>query len=796
MDFDDAERGFKEEDKPQMKVWSKRLHQSTCHLTLPPQADNEQSIRDFCEKYGQSIFTVGEAAKYITAIKTKEVRPTTVFRGALTLGEPATPVSAEDEDDPDVVPAGQGLSIAVHAYNKTSELKVLAAKKFSARSRQIHGQPVSGGVSILRSFQTVPPEAEEDQAKEEPQEVDQSDVTRAYRYGSRLVPINEADQEGGKLRTIQGLWILGSVFPDDVPRHYYHGQTMQVQADPGDTWSCLAFSALCGALVETDMLLLVRLVTKDDRAPKIGVLVGRGEIEDLGAKQRMMFVQLPYAQDIRHYSFTSLDTILKEPDQRPRKRRHKYDTRQQPTEEVEDAMDQWIEAMDLSSAGPNGAEAFRSRDTFSPLYHRVYQCIAARALDPDGPLPPPDPAWAKGMEPLAHLLESSEEAFDELKRMFKPPVKVIKAAKKRRDKDRAVWMAKDDEVPENPRGRYGPYGEYDADDVEMLAGGGVRADEDGDVRMEATQSQPGLRNAPEPVRGLEMRSLLGPKFTDRIHNETPLEDFHAMLERRDVDYVPQAVGMMANVILQLIRNGTGQSLTLAINCLEVLRKAVIEEDEVRPFNKFMRELKEVALDPKRPRTSRFWVTYLKEYNDNAGDKPKLMPVTLDEHHEGVTAEEARSWLEDPLEPEVVLLNEVEPAKPQKKAASEKPAPEKAAAPGKRKASPEPARPADKRKAADESSQPRGAGSKKRIVLEDSEDSEESEVDASFAPKKTGKPPPAKPPVAKPPAAPSKGPVSPAKSPAKSSAPVSQSQRSQRPTHKSVFAQDSEDEDDE
>lgn len=117
---------------------------------------------------------------------------------------------------------------------------------------------------------------------------------------------------------------------------------------------------------------------------------------------------MPFAEDVRSLTFPSLYNFRlasgKEVTQ------HKY----LPTDEQQDAMDQIVDAMDLSEAGPPGSDGkptswFSCADSFSPGVHNVQNAIIYRISNPDGDLPPVHPALTKYLEPPKSVLDKLQK---------------------------------------------------------------------------------------------------------------------------------------------------------------------------------------------------------------------------------------------------------------------------------------------------------------------------------------------------------------------------------------------------
>lgn len=105
--------------------------------------------------------------------------------------------------------------------------------------------------------------------------------------------------------------------------------------------AALALSSFIHTLYELDSCAVARLVTKDARPP-ILVLLSPNIEPDF---ECLLDVEIPFAEDFREHKFPPLDRIvtisgkvLKEHRNLPNKR-------------LQDAMDDFVDAMDLSSAG-------------------------------------------------------------------------------------------------------------------------------------------------------------------------------------------------------------------------------------------------------------------------------------------------------------------------------------------------------------------------------------------------------------------------------------------------------------
>jgi hypothetical protein len=135
---------------------------------------------------------------------TKTVRPTTIFRGFLTVGHdcnvPVTPQSSEEPS----------LLIPIWIYNRTMSEKIPSAKKYSTVSQtstSVGEDAKTMMVEMDRKYTLV----DETQA-----EVSQDSLVKAYKYGKNLIPFYQLDEEVMRLTSIKGMWVLGFILEKDA----------------------------------------------------------------------------------------------------------------------------------------------------------------------------------------------------------------------------------------------------------------------------------------------------------------------------------------------------------------------------------------------------------------------------------------------------------------------------------------------------------------------------------------------------------------------------------------------------
>lgn len=118
-------------------------------------------------------------------------------------------------------------------------------------------------------------------------------------------------------------------------------ETCVTHARKSDSKSDMALSSLIWALLELDNYAIARIVTKDGNAPSLVLLAPALET----GLECLYDVPLPFAEDVRTYQFPPLDRVVTVSGQTLTKHRFL------PTEELTDAMDAYVDAMDLSEYG-------------------------------------------------------------------------------------------------------------------------------------------------------------------------------------------------------------------------------------------------------------------------------------------------------------------------------------------------------------------------------------------------------------------------------------------------------------
>jgi ATP-dependent DNA helicase 2 subunit 2 len=170
----------------------------------------------------------------------------------------------------------------------------------------------------------------------------------------------------------------------------------------------MALSSLARALLEMEKYAVARLVAKANKSPQLLLLAPCFE-EDL---ECLVDIQLPFAEDVRPYTFPPLDRIETV--------NHKIVTEHAklPNDSLKKAMSDFVDRMDLMTFGDdeNGSpeEYAKLDETFSPAVHRLDQAIRWRAVNGSKPIPPPYDILIKYSKPPTELINSAQRQLDKL----------------------------------------------------------------------------------------------------------------------------------------------------------------------------------------------------------------------------------------------------------------------------------------------------------------------------------------------------------------------------------------------
>ena len=250
---------------------------------------------------------------------------------------------------------------------------------------------------------------------------DHSKLIKAYNYGSILIP-EPPESEGGflKLESLIGFDFLHSIPISTFDRNLVIGEPSYLYADPKNNMSQLAFSSIVKSLASNDLAAVVRFVRKDNERPLLGVCfpVSTSSIDYL------QFVRVPFADQMRHFSFPSLDRVVTVSGHTLR------DHKLLPNDKMCGLMDEFVASMDLTNNSHQensdvkyspSDDWFNLEDNLCPSIHRINEIVLHGAftgnLNKDN-LSEPHKNITKYFNPPEFALKRSHDPLENCKSLF------------------------------------------------------------------------------------------------------------------------------------------------------------------------------------------------------------------------------------------------------------------------------------------------------------------------------------------------------------------------------------------
>ncbi|NXE72628.1 XRCC5 protein, partial [Cochlearius cochlearius] len=365
-------------------------------------------------------------------------------------------------------------------------------------------------------------------------EVQKDDTIQGFRYGSDIVPFSKEDEEQMKYKTEAKCFsVLGFSRSSQIQRHYYMGNhVLKVFAAKDDENAAVAFSALVHALDELKVVAIVRYAFDRRCNPQVGVAFPY--IKD--AYECLIYVQLPYMEDLRQYIFSSL------------RNNKKYI----PTADQLSAVDSLIDSMNLIYEDDDGEtfeDLFKPSKIPNPHFQRLYQCLQHKAFHPNEPLPPIEQHLLEMLEIPRMVKERCQASLEKVKALFP-----LKEVGKKKEEKTAQDIFKDNEDGPNPK-KPKIEDEEGSFSIMKLAEGNVTS----------------------------------------VGSVNPAEDFRILVRQKNADF-KDVSQQLINRIDQFLENKGSQYYMKGINCIRVFREEAIKLSKVQCFNDFLRALKSKVED--------------------------------------------------------------------------------------------------------------------------------------------------------------------------------------------------------
>ena len=270
------------------------------------------------------------------------------------------------------------------------------------------------------------------------EEVDQEDVVMGYRYGNEIVSLTEQDEaavkfEGGP----KSMSLFGFLSRDQVRIQDLVGDGCMVfMPGEADGNSQRALAALVQAMLELDMVMVVRKVYSKASAPRLGALVP--EYNDDG-ELILCHVELPFAEDIKDLQLPSLPAV---------------------TGEQENLMDSLIEQSMLCQVDEHGEavnDLLPVHAMLNPNTQFMYQALRHRVTQPGRIVPPPAEHILDILRINPKIEEAVKPVHEDMKEVFKTKVnEKITNKRKRQDDESFIDETKKSRVDDSAVTEVGP----------------------------------------------------------------------------------------------------------------------------------------------------------------------------------------------------------------------------------------------------------------------------------------------------------------------------------------------------
>ncbi|XP_073663392.1 X-ray repair cross-complementing protein 5 isoform X2 [Tursiops truncatus] len=341
-------------------------------------------------------------------------------------------------------------------------------------------------------------------------EVPKEDTIQGFRYGSDIIPFSKVDEEQMKYKS------EGKCFS-------VLGFCRSSQA------AAVALSSLIHALDELDMVAIVRYAYDRRANPQVGVAFPY--IRD--AYECLVYVQLPFMEDLRQYMFSSL----------------KNNRKCIPTEAQLSAVDALIDSMSLVKKDEEEGtieDLFPTSKIPNPQFQRLFQCLLHRALHPQEPLPPIQQHVLNMLDPPTEVTAKCQVPVSKIKTLF-PLTEVLKK------KDQVTAQ---DIFPDNHE--EGPTSKK--------------------LKTEGDEAH------------FSVSSLAEGSIT-RVGSVNPAENFRVLVRQKKTSF-EEASHQLINHIEQFLDTNETLYFMKSMDCIRVFREEAIQFSEEQHFNSFLKALRE------------------------------------------------------------------------------------------------------------------------------------------------------------------------------------------------------------
>nr|XP_042116094.1 X-ray repair cross-complementing protein 5 isoform X1 [Peromyscus maniculatus bairdii] len=362
-------------------------------------------------------------------------------------------------------------------------------------------------------------------------EVSKEDTIQGFRYGSDIVPFSKVDEEQMKYKSEGKCFsVLGFCRSSQVHRRFFMGyQVLKVFAAKDDEAAAVALSSLIHALDELNMVAIVRYAYDRRANPQVGVAFPH--IKD--AYECLVYVQLPFMEDLRQYMFSSL----------------KNNKKCTPTEAQLSAIDDLIESMSLVKKSEEEdaiEDLFPTSKIPNPEFQRLFQCLLHRALHPQERLPPIPQHILNMLDPPIEIQAKGEIPLSKVKTLFP-----LTDADKKKDHVTAQDIFQDNHQ-EGPAAKK-------------------------------------CKTEKEEIH-ISVSSLAEGKVT-KVGSVNPVENFRVLVRQKIASF-EEASLQLISLIEQFLDTNETLYFMKSMECIRAFREEAIQFSEEQRFNRFLEALRE------------------------------------------------------------------------------------------------------------------------------------------------------------------------------------------------------------
>ncbi|XP_007230493.2 X-ray repair cross-complementing protein 5 [Astyanax mexicanus] len=357
-------------------------------------------------------------------------------------------------------------------------------------------------------------------------EVQKDDTIQGFRYGSDIVPFSKVDQDQMKYKSDgKSFAVLGFAKQEMINRHHFMGsQVIKVFAPREDEHAAVALSALIRALDSLNMVAIVRYAYDRRSNPQVGAAfpIIKEKYECL------MYVQLPYMEDLRQFTFPSLENNKKFA----------------PSGSQLSAVDALIDSMMLVEKHEDGEkyDTFKINSIPNPQFQRLFQCLHHRCVNPGTPLPPVDP-WLKRILDRPQAVSARCQApLQAMKKCF--PLKEVVRKKEQKTSVDVFGSG------EEPNAKKLKMDEEDKFNLAEISEGNITS----------------------------------------VGSVNPAKDFRALIQQKTIPF-GQACEQLTHRMEQLLGNRSTDYYMKTITCIQAFREQSVKVSNAELFNGYMQSLK-------------------------------------------------------------------------------------------------------------------------------------------------------------------------------------------------------------